>query len=151
MFHEVCSVVFNQLRYLLGTDITPIKQLYKAPNNNEYGKLHLLTLNFGHFCKYPIIFKTSHLCVSMFGFLSFCQFCTKNPNGMPNLPQNYALFWERYSFGVRGKIGIAKNFLYGIGQSERKLKFDTPKWKFLNIGGVSAKTTKIQEDKWSFP
>jgi hypothetical protein len=62
------------------------------------------------------MFKTSHLGVSNFGFLSLCPFHTKNPNRMPILSQNYALFWERCNFGIKGKIGIANDFLYGMGK-----------------------------------
>jgi hypothetical protein len=39
---------------------------------------------------------------------------------MSILPQNDASFWERYSFGVKGKIGIAKDFLYGRGKVREK-------------------------------
>jgi hypothetical protein len=62
------------------------------------------------------MFKTSHLDVSMFDFLSLCPFRTENPNEMPILPQNYASFWERCNFGARSKIGIANDFLYGMGK-----------------------------------
>jgi hypothetical protein len=62
------------------------------------------------------MFKTFHLGVSKFGFLSFCPFRIENRNGMSILSRNYELFWERYSFGVRSKIGIVKDFLYGMGK-----------------------------------
>ena len=80
------------------------------------GKTSLTPLNFDHCCRYPPMFKTSHLSVSKFGFLSLCPFRTENPNEMPILPQSYVSFWERCSFGVRSKIGIAKDFLYGKGK-----------------------------------
>jgi hypothetical protein len=72
------------------------------------------------------MFKTSHFDVSKFGFLSFCLFYTENPNRMSILPQNNASFWKRYSFGIRGKIGITKDFLYGMDKV-RKIKFDISK------------------------
>jgi hypothetical protein len=62
------------------------------------------------------MFKTSHLGVSKFDFLSLCPCRTENPNRMSILPQNYMSFWERCNYGVKGKIGIAKNFLYGMGK-----------------------------------
>jgi hypothetical protein len=66
------------------------------------------------------MFKTFHFGVSKFGFLSLCPFRTENPNGMSILPKNNASFWERYNFGVRGKIGIAKDFLYRRGKVREK-------------------------------
>jgi hypothetical protein len=80
------------------------------------GKLHLPPLNFGHFCRYPSMFKTSHLGVSKFDFFSFFSFCIENHNRMSVLPQNYASFWDQCSYGVRSKIGIEKNFLYVMGK-----------------------------------
>jgi hypothetical protein len=62
------------------------------------------------------MFKTYHLGVSKFDFLSLYSFRIENPNRMSILPQNYALFCERYSYGVRGKIEIANNFLYGMSK-----------------------------------
>jgi hypothetical protein len=35
---------------------------------------------------------------------------------MSILPLKIASFWEQCSFGVRGKIGIAKDFMYGRGK-----------------------------------
>jgi hypothetical protein len=61
------------------------------------------------------MFKTSHVGVSKFGFLLLCLFHAENLNGMPILPLKTASFWKWYSYGVRDKIGIAKNFLYGKG------------------------------------
>jgi hypothetical protein len=39
---------------------------------------------------------------------------------MSILPQNDASFWKWYNFGVRGKIVIAKDFLYGKGKVREK-------------------------------
>jgi hypothetical protein len=36
-------------------------------------------------------------------------------------------------------------------QSERKPKFDTPKWKVLNIGGVFTKVAKVHGVSEVFP
>jgi hypothetical protein len=47
-------------------------------------------------------------------FSHFVPFHKKNLSRMSILPQNYASFWERCSYGVKGKIGIVKNFLYGM-------------------------------------
>ena len=66
------------------------------------------------------MFKTSHLSILKFGFLLLYSFRTKNHNGMSILPQNFASFWEQYSVGVRGKIEIANNFLYGMGKVREK-------------------------------
>jgi hypothetical protein len=66
------------------------------------------------------MFKTSHLGVAKFDFLSLYPFRIENPNGMSILLQNYASFWERYSFRVSGKIGIAKDFLYERGKVREK-------------------------------
>jgi hypothetical protein len=66
------------------------------------------------------MFKTSHFDVSKFGFLSLCPFRTENANRISILPQNDASFWEQCNFGVRGKIGIAKDFLYGRGKVREK-------------------------------
>jgi hypothetical protein len=66
------------------------------------------------------MFKTSHFDVSKFGSLSFCSFRTENPNGMSILLQNDSLFWEQYSFEVKGKIGIAKDFLYIMDKVREK-------------------------------
>jgi hypothetical protein len=62
------------------------------------------------------MFKTSHLGISKFDFLSLCPFRIENPNRMSILSQNYMSFWEQCSYGVRGKIRIAKDFLYGMGK-----------------------------------
>jgi hypothetical protein len=77
-------------------------------------------LKFGHFCRYSSIFKTSHFGVSNFIFLSLYPFRTENPNRISILPQNDTSFWKQYSFGVKGKIGIAKNFLYRRGKVREK-------------------------------
>jgi hypothetical protein len=72
------------------------------------------------FTNTPPMFKISHLGVSKFGFLSLYLFRTENPNKMPILLLTQKLklesFWERCSFEVKGKIGIAKDFLYGRGK-----------------------------------
>jgi hypothetical protein len=62
------------------------------------------------------MFKTSYLSVSKFSFLSLCSFRIKNPNRMSILTQNYVSFWEMCSYGVKYKIEIVKNFLYGMNK-----------------------------------
>jgi hypothetical protein len=84
-------------------------------------------LNFGHFCKYPPMFKTSHLGVSKFGFLSLCSFCTENHNEMPILPLTPKLKLRHFGNGVVLESRIKLAFSVRNGQSERKPKFDTPK------------------------
>ena len=82
------------------------------------------------------MFKTSHLRVSKFGFLSLCPFRTKNPNKIPILPQNYASFWKQCSFWVKGKIGIAKNFLYGkdkVKENQSLIHLSESFWTFWGI------------------
>jgi hypothetical protein len=63
-------------------------------------KLHLPLLNFGHFLNILPMFKTSHLGVSKFGFLSLCSFRTENPNGMPILPLTPKLKLRHFGNGV---------------------------------------------------
>jgi hypothetical protein len=63
------------------------------------------------------MFKSFHLDVSKFDFLSFCSLRTKNLSRISILPQNYASFWEQCSYGVKGKIGIVKNFLYEMDKA----------------------------------
>jgi hypothetical protein len=58
------------------------------------------------------MFKTSHLSVSNFGFFSLCPFRIENLYRMSILPQNCMSFWERCSYGIKGKFGIVKYFLY---------------------------------------
>jgi hypothetical protein len=52
------------------------------------GKTSLTLLNFVYFCRYPLMFKSSHLGISNFDFLSLCPFCIENPNGMSILNQS---------------------------------------------------------------
>jgi hypothetical protein len=59
------------------------------------------------------MFKTTHLGISKFDFLLLCPFRIKNLNEISILPLKTVLFWEQCDFGVRNKIGIAKNFLHG--------------------------------------
>ena len=54
-----------------------------------------------------------------FDFFLFYPFRIKNSNEMSILSQNYVLFWE-CSFGVNGKIGIVKDFLYGMSKVREK-------------------------------
>jgi hypothetical protein len=63
-----------------------------------------------------LMFKTSHLGVSNFSFLSLFPFRTENLNKMSILLQNYMSFWKWYSYGVRGKIEITKDFLYRMSK-----------------------------------
>jgi hypothetical protein len=60
------------------------------------------------------MFKTSHLGISKFDFLSLYSFCTKNPNRI--LPKITCRF-ENNVIMESDKIKITKNFLY-----ERKKK-----------------------------
>ena len=59
------------------------------------------------------MFKTSHLGVLKFGFLSLCPFGTENPNEMLILSLKTISFSEHCSFRVMSKIDIAKKFMYG--------------------------------------
>jgi hypothetical protein len=87
----------------------------------------LTPLNFGHFCKYLPMFKTSHLGVSNFNFLSLCLFRTENPNGMSILPLTPKLKLRRFGNGVVLESKVKLAFFVRNGQSERKSEFDTPK------------------------
>jgi hypothetical protein len=73
------------------------------------------------------MFKTFHLGVSKFGFLSLCPFHTENPNGMPILPLTPKLKLHRFGNGVVLELGVKLLFYVRNGQNERKSKFDTPK------------------------
>jgi hypothetical protein len=73
------------------------------------------------------MFKTSHLGVSKFGFLSLCPFRTENPNGMSILPLIPKLKLPRFGNGVILESGVKLAFFVRNGQSERKPKFNTPK------------------------
>jgi hypothetical protein len=100
-------------------------------------------LNFGYFCKYPPTFKTSHLGVSKFGFLSLCPFHTKNPNAMPILSLTLKLKLHHFRNSVVLELGVKLVFFVRNGKCERKSKFDIPKQEFLNIGRMFAKTRKF--------
>jgi hypothetical protein len=73
------------------------------------------------------MFKTFHLGVSNSDFLSLCPFRTENANFI--LDSKTTPFPKRhnFSFGVKGKIDIPLGFSVRNRQSERKLKFNTPK------------------------
>jgi hypothetical protein len=73
------------------------------------------------------MFKTSHLGVSKFGFLSLCPFHIKNSNGMPILSLTPKLKLCRFRNGVVLKSGEKLAFSVRNGQSEREPKFDIPK------------------------
>jgi hypothetical protein len=71
-----------------------------------FGETSLILLNFGYFCKYPPTFKTSHLGVSKFGFLSLCPFRTENLNAMPILLQTPKLKPRRFGNSVVLESGV---------------------------------------------
>jgi hypothetical protein len=73
------------------------------------------------------MFKTSHLGVSKFGFLSLCPFCTENPNGMPILPLTPKLKLRHFGNSVVLESGVKLAFFVRNGQSKGKPKFDIPK------------------------
>ena len=56
------------------------------------GKLHLSLWTLATFADTLLMFKTSHLGVSNFGFLLLYPFYTENSNEIPILPQNYMSF-----------------------------------------------------------
>jgi hypothetical protein len=73
------------------------------------------------------MFKTYHLSVSKFGFLSFCPFRIKNLNEMPILPLTPKLKLRYFGNGVVLESGVKLEFSIWKGKSERKPKFDTSK------------------------
>jgi hypothetical protein len=73
------------------------------------------------------MFKTFHLGVLNFGFLSLCYFGIENDNFTPNSKTTSFPKQHSFSFEVKGKIGISLRFSAQKGQSERKSNFDTPK------------------------
>jgi hypothetical protein len=116
-----CYYTYVKVEYKIGLLNLPFLLKIKKMKDNIQkdgvpllllGKTSLTPLMFGHFYRYLPMFKTFHLVVSNFGFLFLCPFHTRNLNRMSILPQNYTSFWERCSCGFRGKIGIAKDFLY---------------------------------------
>jgi hypothetical protein len=62
----------------------------------------------------PPMFKTSHLGVSKFGFLSLCLFRTENPNKMPILLLTQKLKLSHFGNGVvlksRVKLALRRIF-----------------------------------------
>jgi hypothetical protein len=56
------------------------------------------------------MFKTSHLGVSKFGFLSLCPFYAENVNFTPNSKTTLFSKQHSFSFGDKGKIGIPLGF-----------------------------------------
>jgi hypothetical protein len=73
------------------------------------------------------MFKTSHLGVSKFDFLSLCPFHTEKPNAVPILPLTPKLKSCHFGNGVVLELGVKLTFSVWKGQSERKPKFDTTK------------------------
>jgi hypothetical protein len=73
------------------------------------------------------MFKTSHLGVSKFGFLSLCPFRTENPNEIPILSLTPKLKLRRFGNGVVLESKVKLAFSVRNGQSEKKPKFDIPK------------------------
>jgi hypothetical protein len=91
------------------------------------GKLHLLPMNFGHFCKCLLMFETSYLGVLKFGFLSLCPLCTENPKVMTILPLTPKPKLRCFGNGIVFESSVKFAFSVQKRQSEKKLKFDTPK------------------------
>jgi hypothetical protein len=108
------------------------------------GKLHLLPMNFGHFYKCLPMFETSYLGVLKFGFLSLCPFRTKNPKVMTILPLTPKPKLHCFGNGIVLESRVKFAFSVQKRQSERKLKFDTPKCEALNIRRIFAKMAKVQ-------
>jgi hypothetical protein len=100
--------------------------LNKLENKNK-GKLHLSLQNFCSFCKYTPMFKTAHLSVSNFGFLSLCPSRTENVNFIPDSKTIPFPKQHSFNFGVRGKIDIPLRFSVWNGQSKRKPNFNITK------------------------
>jgi hypothetical protein len=74
------------------------------------------------------MFKTSHLGILNFGFLSLYPFRTKNANFIPDSKPTPFPKRRSFSFEVKGKIGIPLGFsVHGMDKSERKPNFDIPK------------------------
>ena len=82
------------------------------------------------------MFKTSHLGVSKFDFFSLYSFRIENPNEMSILPQNYMSFWDQYSFGIKSKIGISKDFLYGMSKVRENRSLIHLSESFWTLGDI---------------
>ena len=76
------------------------------------------------------IFVFSYFAPSIHKILIECQFYPKTTC--------------RFGNDVVLELRVKLEFFVWKGQSERKPKFYTHKWKFLNIGKVFAKTMKVQ-------
>jgi hypothetical protein len=58
------------------------------------------------FASTPLTFKTFHLGVSKFGFLSLCLFRTENLNAMPILPLHPKLKLRRFGNDIVLELGV---------------------------------------------
>ena len=87
-----------------------LTKLWLGLHTKLLGKTSLTSLNFYGFYKYPSIFKTSHLGVSNFGFLSLYPFRTENVNFIPDSKTTPFPKRHSFSFGVRGKISNPLEF-----------------------------------------
>ena len=98
---------------------------------NSYGLVNSSTQN-----SMKVMFsdgKAKTCLILIAGRLSFSKEISRcNANFILHSKTKTTSFWKRCNFGVRGKISIANDLLYG----EKKPKFDTPKWEFLNIRDV---------------
>jgi hypothetical protein len=84
-------------------------------------------MNFGHFCKCLPMFETSYLGVLKFSFLSLYPFRTENPKVMTILPLTPKPKLHYFGNGIILESRVKFAFSVQKMQSERKLKFDTPK------------------------
>jgi hypothetical protein len=64
------------------------------------------------------MFKTSHLGVSKFSFLSLYSFCTENPNEMLILPMTSKLKLRHFGNGLVFESGVKLTFFVRNGQSK---------------------------------
>ena len=93
-----------------------------------FRKTSLTPSNFGHYYKYSLMFKTFHLGVSNFDFLSLCPFCIEKINAVPILPLIPKLKSHHFGNGVALESGInwlCEEFLYGNGKVRKKKKLYT--------------------------
>jgi hypothetical protein len=81
------------------------------------GETSLTPMNFHDSCKYLPMFKTSHLSVSNFGFLSLCPFRIENVNFISKSKTTPFSKRLSFSFEIKNKIGIPLRFYVRNGQS----------------------------------
>ena len=114
------------------------------------GKLHLSLLSSRDFCRYSLMFKSSHLDILNFSFFSLCPFHTENSSQFQFYPwlHNYTFPKTTYSFEV--KLTFYSDFLYGRDKVRKNQTLIYLSERFWTFEGYLQKWPKFRGDKWSF-